>query len=228
MAQAAKKLWKNDIVKFIIPLQYHQPGWPTGKGSMIVLSKVKIYYAKSKKEPLISNIHRYQGKKIHSEIDFLKKLRDKIEKEKGAGRQMERIEADLVQNFSPCSECADVFVKFKDFRKREDIKFSLKIEFANFYRHWETPNINGLKMLLENGVALKLLQGEDDWRAFLNDKTFVELTEHEKTKLLDRANSEDRKKNEKQAIKIFNNIGLGTNDIAGLGNTSQPSESKKQ
>ncbi|CAB4039606.1 DNA dC-, partial [Paramuricea clavata] len=221
MAQAAKKLWKNDIVKFIIPLQYHQRGWPTGKGSVIVLSKVKIYYAKSRIE-LLSDIHRYQGEKIHSEIDFLKKLRDKIEKEKGAGRQMERIEADLVQNYSPCSECADVFVKFKDFRKREGIKFSLKIEFANFYRHWETPYINGLKRLLENGVALKLLHGEDDWRAFLNDKTFVELTEHEKAKLLDRANSEDRKKNEKQAIKIFNNIRLG-NDIAGLGNTSQPS-----
>ena len=227
MAQAAKKLWKNDIMKFIIPFQYRQRGWPTGKGYVIVLSKVKIYYAKSRKEHLITNIHRYQGKK-HTEIDFLEKLEDKIENEKGAGRQMERIEADLVQNYSPCSECADAFVKFKDSRKREGIKLSLKIKFANFYRHWETPNINGLKMLLENGVALKLLHGEDDWRAFLNDKTFVELTEHEKAKLFDRANSEDRKKKEKQAIKMFNNIGLGNNDIAGLGNTSQPPGSKKQ
>jgi hypothetical protein len=70
MAQAAKKLSKNDIGKFIILLQYGQPGWPTGKGSVIVLSKVKIYYAKSSKESL-SNIHRYLGE-IHSRKIFLK------------------------------------------------------------------------------------------------------------------------------------------------------------
>ncbi len=214
MAQTAKRIGITDIKKFIILNQYHRPGWPIGKGSVILLSKVKIYYTKSRKELLPNRIYRHRGGNIHSERDFLEELRREIERREHAGHQIEKIHADLIQNLSPCSNCADAFVKFKNDR-RERIKFSLKIEFANFYRHWEELHRNGLKMLLENGVALKLLQGEDDWKAFLNDTTFVELTEHEKTKLLDDAKSEDRKKNEKQAMKIFNKIGLG--------NTSQPS-----
>ncbi len=212
MAQTAKRIGITDIKNFIITNQYHQPGWPIGKGSVIVLSKVKICYTNSRKELLPNGIYRHRGGNIHSERDFLEELGDEIERR----HQIEKIHVDLIQNLSPCANCADAFVKFKnDRREREGIKFSLKIEFANFYRHWEEPNRNGLKMLLENGVELKLLQGEDDWKAFLNDSTLVKLTEHEKTKLLDDAKSEDRKKNEKQAMKIFNKIGLG--------NTSQPS-----
>ena len=214
MAQTAKRIGITDIKKFIILNQYHQRGWPTGQGSVILLSKVKIYYTKSRKELLPNRIYRHRGGNIHPERDFLKELRHEIEREH-AGHQIEKIDAELIQNLSPCSNCADAFVKFKNERReREGIKFSLEIKFANFYRHWDKPRRNGLKMLLENGVALKLLQGEDDWKAFLNDSTFVKLTEHEKTKLLDDAKSEDRKKNEKEAIKIFDKIGLG--------NTSQP------
>ena len=216
MAQTAKKIGIKDIKKFIMTNQYYQPGWPIGKGSVILLSKVKIYYTKSRKELLPNRIYRHRGGNIHPERYFLEKLRREIEQREHAAHQIEKIHADLIQNLSPCSNCADAFVKFKnDRREREGIKFSLKIEFANFYRHWEKPHRNGLKMLLENGVALKLLQGEDDWKAFLNDSTFVKLTEHEKTELLDDAKSEDRKKNEKEAMKISNKIGLG--------NTSQPS-----
>ncbi len=216
MAQTAKRIGITDIKKFIILNQYHQRGWPTGQGSVILLSKVKIYYTKSRKELLPNRIYRHRGGNIHPERDFLKELRREIERREHAGHQIEKIHADLIQNLSPCSNCADAFVKFKnDRREREGIKFSLKIKFANIYCHWDNQQTNGLNMLLENGVALKLLQGEDDWKAFLNDTTFVELTEHEKTELLDDAKSEDRKENEKEAMKIFNTIGLG--------NTSQPS-----
>jgi hypothetical protein len=137
---------------------------------------------------------------------------------------MERIEADLVQNYSPCSECADDFLNFIYERNRDGIKFSLKIEFANVYKDWVFDNKDGLKKLKKKGVRFELLEGEEKWRAFLNDETFVELTEREKTGWLNaRARSEARKRNEVKALEIFNDIGLGNNDITGLGNITQPS-----
>ena len=207
MAQATKMLGIKDIEKFIIKLPYHRPGWPTGKGSVILLSKVEMFDSKFRKERIPNRIYAYQGAgNIHPERHFLTELSGKIQLRK---HQVKRIEAHMVQNYSPSSRCADALLKFKDKRREEGIEFCLKIDFANFYRHWEKQNRNSLKTLVKNGVALKLIQGEDDWRAFLDDEEFVKLAEHEKAKLLERAKSTARMSNEKQGMKIFNNFGLG-------------------
>ena len=69
-------------------------------------------------------------------------------------------------------------------------------------------------MLSRNGVALTLLHGEEKWRAFLDDKRLA-LSEKEKLALLDRAMSDERKRNEKDAAQMYRKFRLG--------NTSQPS-----
>ena len=63
--------------------------------------------------------------------------------------------------------------------EKKGIIFSLKIKFANFYLHKVEVNKGGLKKLLKNGVYIdiELLEGEEDWKAFLSDKTFVDLTD---------------------------------------------------
>ena len=207
MAQATKILGIKGIEKLIIKLQYHELGWPMGAGSAILLSKVKMFESKFRKERLPNSIYMYQGAgNIYPERHFLTELSGKIQLRK---HQVKRIEAHMVQNYSPSSKCADALLKFKDGRREEDIEFCLKIDFANFYRHWEKQNRNSLKRLVKNGVALKLIQGEDDWTAFSDDEEFVKLAEHEKAKLLQRAKSTARMKNEKQGMKISNHFGLG-------------------
>ena len=207
MAQATKILGIKGIERFIIKLPYHEPGWPTGKGSVILLSKVKMFDWKFRKARLPNSIYVYEGAgNIHTERHFLTELKGTIQLRK---HQVKRIEAHMLQNYAPCSKYADALLRFKDERREKGIEFCLKIDFANFYCHWEKQNRNSLKRLLKNGVALKLIQGEDDWTAFLDDEEFVKLAEYEKAKLLQRAKSTARMNNEKQGMEIFNNFGLG-------------------
>ena len=51
-AKTMKMIGRRLIEKFIILGQYNQPGpeWPKGKGSVTVMSKVKIYYTESKRD----------------------------------------------------------------------------------------------------------------------------------------------------------------------------------
>ena len=77
-----------------------------------------------------------------------------------------------------------MILKFKEGREKQGINFSLTIKFGNFYRHNVESNREGLRTLLRESVKLELLQGEDDWEAFLNDETFVNLTVDEYNELL--------------------------------------------
>lgn len=209
---------KRLIENFIITGQYCKPctEWPKGKGSVIVLSKVKIYrHTEGESDPIGTKMYQnyvYSGKGKHPEMEFCENLGSEIRKPR-ARAKIDEITAHLVQNFSPCWKCAEAFVNLKNKHEVEGIKFSLTIEFANFYRHWKKRNKNGLQMLSRNGIALTLLHGEDKWRAFLDDKRFA-LGEKEKLALLDRAMSDERKRNEKDAVQIYRKFRLG--------NTTQP------
>ena len=215
-----KMIGRRLIERFIILGQYNQPGseWPTGEGSVTVMSKVKIYHTESKRDIIGTKrdrIYTYPGQGgEHAERAFVYDLDCEIRKH--ARGSIHEITAHLVQNFSPCWKCAQAFVEFKN--KHEGIKFSLTIEFANFYRHWEERNKNGLQMLSKIGIELKLLHGENMWGAFLNDERLA-LDEKEKSELLHRARSEKRKMNEKDALKIYREFGLG--------NTTEPSGKRK-
>ncbi len=65
----------------------------------------------------------------------------------------------------------------------------ISITFANFYRTDVYPgndekraeqNRNGLRLLRDNGVKLRLLCGEEEWTTFLNDGQLVSLDEYDK------------------------------------------------
>ena len=203
MAQATKIIGTRGIGKLITKLPCYEPGWPIEKGSIILLNKIKMFDSKLRNEGLPNTFFTHRKGNIHRERDFLKELTGKIQCRK---LQVEKIKA---QNYSTYSKCADALLIIKDARRDGDIGFSLKIEFANIYRLWEKWNRNSLKMLVKNGVALGSIQGEDDWKAFLNDERFVELTDREKPKLLESAELSARMNNERQGIKIFNHIGVG-------------------
>jgi hypothetical protein len=225
MADAALKIGEEDIKKFIIPNRYGEgPGWPSGRGATIVLSTVEIYYTKyssmlsrdGKHSSILSReykrtinaVYKNEGHQEHAEGYFLADLEEKIatfSKDKKA-LKIYKIQANLVQNYSPCnnysddkkSGCADDILEFK--KRMRPINFSLRIKFANFYCLDDKSNTDGLIKLLRNGVELELLQSEDDWKEFLYDETFVDL------KLLGMATSEGRKKREKEDVHILNGI----------------------
>ncbi|CAB3979863.1 single-stranded DNA cytosine deaminase-like isoform X1 [Paramuricea clavata] len=187
-----------------------QKVWPK---STTILSTVEIRFTTGKVDTS-SNIYRNEGKGgDHAEKRFLDELKSKI-----AQRQVTGLKAKLVQNYSPCRTCANDISEFMD-KDCKDIEFYPEIEFANFYKD-NPDNLGGLEMLKEKGVVFELLEGEEKWGAFLDDATFVSLNDVEKKELLDRAKSEARKINEVNALKIFNNHGLG--------NTSQPSDGEQQ
>lgn len=193
MAEAPNPIRKDDIKKFIVTLRYLKSSkdWPK---STIVLSKVKIDYVKSSErlDKIPKNeIHR-NDKDNHAEIIFfyyLKKEINRLQNDKEV--EIKKIKVLLVQNYSPCRDCADAILKFKE-TEVKDIKFSLTVKFANFYRHYKQRNIEGLENLLRNNVSLELLQGKGDWKDFLSNTIFVQLDEDEYNELLERATSNKR------------------------------------
>ena len=191
--------WKEAIENnFIVKHQYgdHGDNWP---GSTIVLSTVKIYVT-AEVDPIIG-LHHWTCKNVpgwHAEKRFL----DKLETEIAKHHEVTKIEANLVQNYSPCSVCADALVEFRVKMQNKSIEFSLTIEFANVYFHTKPENRKGLRKLSStNGIELKLLH---DWKAFL--ESIVKLTPDEKDALLEIARSERRQNNEKRGAAILDEI----------------------
>ena len=224
MAEAVQTIGKEEIKKnFIIKHKYGENGWgwPRGIGATIVLSNVKIYYTKRSRtsikdcELTKNAVYKNGGYQEHAEGYFLHDLNDEITTLEKDGK-VNKIQANLVQNYSPCnnysgdkkSGCANDILKFIKGMKKKGINFSLRIKFANFYLHQEESNRNGLRELLGNGVELELLRGEDaGWEEFLNDETFVNLTDEEDyDELLARAMSKEREKREKEDVKILKKI----------------------
>ena len=178
----------------------------------------KIHYTTTIVNDILLIKDVYKNETEHAEERFLAGLKNKIRQLLQNGKTaVTKIQAKLVQNYSPCTNCADTILGFKAAlaEEQQGITFSLTIKFANFYRHWETPNLDGLRRLKDNGVTLDLLEGENKWTEFLHDEDFVRLHNVEKERLLNRATSKFRRNNEQRGIEIFNENELG--------NISQPS-----
>ncbi|CAB4045246.1 C-, partial [Paramuricea clavata] len=177
--------------------QYGENGW-LWPSATIVLSIGKIT-STTKENPF--NWARSNAMGRHAEERFLDELETEISKH----HEVTKIEAKLVQNYSPCSVCAHALIEFKKKMQNKNIDFSLTIKFANFYRHTLAPNKEGLMNLLRNDVKLELLQGKDEWEAFLNYEN-IELTNDQYTKLLEMATSEERTNRETNDVKILSVI----------------------
>ncbi len=214
MAGAVEKIGREDIEKFIIQHMYGENGWDWPRAT-IVLSTVEIHYTTIVNDTLpIKAVYKNESK--HAEELFLAGLKNEIDRLLKNGKTaVTKIQAKLVQNYTPCTNCADKILQFKAAVEQQGITFSLTIKFANFYRHREPPNLDGLRRLKDSGVTLDLLEGENKWTEFLHDEDFVRLTEEKKRRLLNRATSTFRRNNEQRGTEIFNENELG--------NISQPS-----
>ena len=208
----AEKIGNDEVRYFIVAFKYGECGWDWPKVA-IGLSKVDINWTNSSRSETDKikmcqyNVYRTTDDHIHAESHFLDSLRN-ITSEKD--KKIIHINAELVQNYSPCSECARKFVEFIQEIKKKRIIFSLTIKFANFYKCYYTlendswkrssPSkecLDGLVKLRQNGVTLQLLQGEQDWEKFVRDERFVEISEKNRTRLLEMATSDERKEREK-------------------------------
>ena len=209
----AEKIDNDDVGSFILDFMYGERGrgWPK---VAIGLSKVDINWTVSSrsetdkiKRSSLSKVYRTTDNHTHAESQFLDSLRNIIlEKDK----KIIQMNAELVQNYSPCSDCASKFVEFIENTKKKDINFVLTIKFSNFYKCYYTQlndswkylspskeNIDGLVNLRRNDVALRLLEGERGWKEFLNDEFCGNITEENKTYAFKRATSQKRIEREK-------------------------------
>ncbi len=189
MGEAPKKIGKYEIQERFIAR------WPN---STTLLSTVNIHNANGLVDTK-PRIYRNEGQGgQHAENFFLSQLReDKTHATK--------IEANLVQNYSPCVKCADALIHFKREIEEENKEFSVSIKFANVYYQGQ-----GLKKLFENGVReLTLIQGGEHWNEFLNDTTFVSLTNDERDELFKEATSNERQNYESRGAEIIESIITG-------------------
>ena len=216
MATEAKLKLGEIEKKFIITARY---GTTDGSypSATVALSTIDIRYPKSSdskhySKPPIKKI--YRNGTNHAEVYFLQYLENTIKELLSNDKEVKNssmvIEATLVQNYSPCninrkclSGCADEILKSKKKIEDKGIKFSLTVKFANFYKHYEKANTEGLAKLWRADVTLKLLRGEKEWQDFLSDTTFVDLTPAEHDSLLKRAKSDDRVNREIEDLEIF-------------------------
>jgi hypothetical protein len=208
MAEANKLAWGNHVVaKFIIKKPYGTKGncYPT---ETIVFSTAIIRYSKGTeiKSKRFRRVYRNRPNDNHAEKQFIKDLEDKLQQSEVS---VNKIIVNLVQNYSPCrSICVKKIIDFKTKMEAQNIESSWTIKFANFYEIYYEPGkekwkgsseIFGLVDLLENGVTLQLLGGEQDWEEFLNK--YVDPIV--KTRGLQLARSRGRKQREKHDTEIF-------------------------
>ena len=171
--------------KFIISGNYHNAMlylFSDEAGAEVVLSKVTIYY-RGDSCLSMGAIHR-NNLNQHAEIKLLRLLW-------GISENAKEINIEIFQNFSPCNDevsgqfCAQRIVDYKRELKRQQTKIDISITFANFYRTVECSatdvnraeqNMEGLRMLYDNGVQLRLLCGHEEWKKFLNDDQLVSLS----------------------------------------------------
>ena len=208
---ADKKLGEKEILeKFIIKDKYgtFPNSFPSGLGAVVVLSEVSCESFEDDRWTVVG-IHRNGKHPYHAETKLLRLLQ-------GISRTARKIDVQLTQNFSPCNldyvKCAQNIVDYLiEMKKNKEIKIS--ITFANLYktvsytgngRDIAEKNQKGLKLLHDNGVTLKLLRGEDEWKRLLNNKLFVCLCEKERKKCLKEAMSEARRKREDLDWILFN------------------------
>ncbi len=205
---AFNRLERNEILeKFIISANYGTPNvFPYGAGSAVVLSKVSCRYddGDSWSMPMVC-IHRNQGPYLmHVETMFVRLIRR-------TSRRAREIKIEMIQNYSPCNDqangeyCAQAIVDYKMEMESQGKQIDISITFANFYRTVVYPgndanraeqNRNGLRLLRDNGVQLRLLCFPE-WFHFLFDDQFVSLNDNDREECLNRAFSNERRARER-------------------------------
>ncbi|XP_028394304.1 uncharacterized protein LOC114518497 [Dendronephthya gigantea] len=204
MAGANETVGKEDVKKFIIQHRYLQNPrqWPSGSGATVVLGRVKIEFNNAGHDEFIHDTGIFKNdENHHSEKYFLDFLKAKLDALEGTVTQ---VIVNLVQNYSPCSDCVTRILEFVD---GQDFRLTFTIKFANFYKHYYNRNRESMKLLLQKGIRLQLLQGESAWKEFLDDKTFVKLnTRGERQEILNLAKTKERKDREKDDVAILKKI----------------------
>lgn len=204
---AGKRLRKKEILdKFIIKDDYGTPNvFPFGRGAVVVLSEISCESSDNDRWTVIG-IHRNGAHPNHAEKKLLQLLQ-------GISSTARKIDVKLTQNFSPCNlavdengaECAQEIVNYLTEMKENGKAIKISITFANFYKTVEYPgnalhkakkNQEGLRLLYNSGVKLKLLRGKKKWERLLKNELFVYLTETEKNACLKEAISEAREERE--------------------------------
>lgn len=204
---SGKRLRKTEILKkFIIKDKYGTPNvFPFGRGAVVVLSEISCESSHDDRWTVFG-IHRNDEHPNHAEKKLLQLLQ-------GISSTARKIEVKLTQNFSPCNlandengaECAQKIVDYLTTMKEEGKEIKISITFANFYktvtyrgnsRDKAKKNQEGLQLLYNSGVKLKLLRGKKKWERLLNNELFVYLTETEKNACLKEAISEAREQRE--------------------------------
>ena len=223
-----ERLGRNEILsKFIIPNDYGTRGvFPYGVGASIVLTKVSCENDDGDSWSMVG-IYRNKNHRIHAEAKLFQLL-DAITD------NVNEINIELIQNFSPCNDdenntfCAQQIVDYKRKMEGQEKQIDISIKFANFYRtvvyygndkKRAEKNREGLRLLSDNGVQLRLLRGEKKWRKFLNDEQFVMLSDNDREACWDQAISDDRKKREdfdKRHLKkiLSTSAAVAANDLA--------------
>ena len=140
----------------------------------------------------------------HAELLFLRQLELEVQQLQQGGNKVTKINAELIQNYAPCHECADAMITFKETMEKEGKEVSIKVIFANYYywigRHrtdmkgWN--NLLKLKEMHDKGIDLQLLQGKESWETLFGDSHLVNLQDEEKEELLQKATSEKRQRRE--------------------------------
>lgn len=199
--------------KFIITARYGKPGFPSGMGATLVICRVSCISFDGVAWTNIF-IHRNTHDK-HAETLVIEKLEE-------MGRNAKEINIELIQNYSPCNNyerdvnnvlygCATDIVDYKNKMEKQGKTIDIKITFANFYKvvkcgGGSQKNIEGLRLLQNNGVELRLLQGEQEWRKFLEDDNLVNLPDDNRktlSVLLEMATSSERKAREEEDREIL-------------------------
>ncbi|KAL9971123.1 hypothetical protein ACROYT_G023610 [Oculina patagonica] len=214
---AHERLGRDEILeKFIIEADYGTSGvFPYGAGATIVLSKVSCKNNDDDSWSMVG-VHRNQERGIHAET----KVFELIKRTSGnAGT----INIELIQNFSPCNDiandefCAEKILNYKKRMESQGKQIDISITFANFYRavvykehskygnnkNRAEQNRNGLRLLRDNGVQLRLLCGEEEWKKFLNDDQLVSLSDSDREECWNLAVSEGREKREANDMKHY-------------------------
>ena len=208
---SGKRLRKREILKkFIIKDKYGTPKvFPFGRGAVVVLSEISCESSHDD-HWTVFGIHRNDEHPNHAEKKLLQLLQ-------GISSTARKIDVKLTQNFSPCNlandengaECAQKIVDYLTTMKEEGKEIKISITFANFYktvtyrgnsRDKAKKNQEGLQLLYNSGVKLKLLRGKKKWERLLNNELFVYLTETEKNACLKEAISEAREQREDRDI----------------------------
>ena len=198
-----KTIGGGDVKKFIVEFMYgeNEKRWPQGT---IVLSTVLIHSNSEEKDiktskKIFTNDEDYPADH-HFVRDLVKEIAD-LKKQRYKKEDL-CVKVDLVQNYSPCNNSALAILKCQNDLRNKKIDIFWTITFANFFNHEEEENLKGLMKLLKNdAIELKLLQGQAEWLAFLSDEDFVDLSKDDKPsktrlELFVKASSAKREKRE--------------------------------